>query len=30
MKEPPWMSVSDEVTLKITFGGSKPFSKLTK
>ena len=29
MKENLWISVSDEATLKINFGGSKPFSKLT-
>ena len=28
-KENLWMSVSDEVILKIIFGGSKPTSKLT-
>ena len=29
IKEQPWMSASDEVTLRKYFGGSKPSSKLT-
>ena len=28
IKEPLWISASDEAALKIIFGGSKPFSKL--
>ena len=29
IKEHLWMSVSDDATLKLIFGGSKPSSKLT-